>query len=76
MRPDLSDNMQLLQWSVVDLEVLLRGKGNYCFNQENFKNGYGLYYLWRNKWGFRLQAPPLDPPLISLIEVANVDSTV
>ena len=23
-------------------------EGKYCFNQENFKNGYGLYGLWRN----------------------------
>ena len=58
MRPGLSDNMWLFQWSVVDLEVLLRGKGNYCFNQENFKNGYGVYYLWRNKWGFSPKLPP------------------
>ena len=57
----------------MDLEVLLRGKGNYCFNEENFKNGYGLYCLWRNRWGFRPRVPPLDPPLVT--EVANVDST-
>ena len=53
--------------------VLLRGEGNYCFNKENFKNGCGLYCLWRNKWGFRPQDSPLDPPLVT--EVANVDST-
>ena len=62
---------------MVDLEVLLRGKGNYCFNQENFKNGYGLIVLFMEKQvRVQPQDPPLDPPLMSLTEVANVDSTV
>ena len=58
---------------MADPEVLVRGRASYCFNQEKFKNGYGLYCLWRNKCGFRPQVPPLDPPLV--IEVANVGST-
>ena len=55
---------------MVDLEVLLQEKGNYCFIRENFKNGYGEISEG--------SAPSylLDPPLVSLVEVANVDSTV
>ena len=44
MKPGLSDSHDVaISMTVVDLEVLLSGKGNYCFNQENFKNGYGLF---------------------------------
>ena len=32
--------------AVVDLEVLLREKGNYCFHQENFKNGYMVCIIY------------------------------
>ena len=51
-----------------------RGKGHKLLFQpeQNFKNGYGLYCLWKISGG---SAPkfPLDPPLVT--EVANVDST-
>ena len=76
MRPGLSD--------YVTTSMINRGSGSFAkgegqllFQSRKFKKWViGLYYLWRNKWGFRPQAPPLDPPLMSLIEVANVDSAV
>ena len=37
-----------------------KGKGNYCFNQEKFKDGNSMYYLWRNKCGFKPEAPNVD----------------
>ena len=58
---------------MVDLEVLLKGKGNYCLNQENFKNGYGLYCYGEISEGSGPNLPPpppLDPPFMSLIDVA------
>ena len=60
---------------MVDLEDLLQEKGNYCFNRENFKMGiicivYGEIYEGS---GPKLN---LDPSLVSLMEVTNVDSTV
>ena len=72
-----------LEWQYVATSMISGGSRGYAereaqplFQSKNFKNGYGPYYLWRNKWGFRPQAPSLDPPIVSLIEVANVDSTV
>ena len=61
---------------MVDLEVLLSGRGKYCFNQENFKMGMVCIVYGEISEGSAPSSPPLDPPLTSLIEVANVDSTV
>ena len=55
---------------------LLRGKGNYCFNQENSKMGMVCIIYGEISEGSGPKLPPLDTPLVSLIKVANVDSTV
>ena len=60
---------------MVDLAVLPWEKGNYCLNRENFKMGMVCTVYGEISEG-TAQAPPLDPPLWSLMEVANVDSTV
>ena len=47
-----------------------KGEGQLLFQSRKFQK-----WVW-SVLGFRPQASPLDPPLVSLIKVANVDSTV
>ena len=61
---------------MVDLEDLLQEKGYYCFSPENFKNGYTVCIVYGEISEGSGPKLHLDPPLLSLMEVANVDSTV
>ena len=60
---------------MVDLEVLLRGRAVIVSIKKISKMGMVCIIYGEISEGSGPKLP-LDPPLVSLIEVANVDSTV
>ena len=61
---------------MVDLEVLLRGRAIIVSITKISKMGMVCIIYGEMSKDSGPKLPPLDPPLMSLTEVANVDSTV
>ena len=71
-----------LEWHYVAISMISGGsrsfavgEGKLLFQSRKFQNGYGLYCLWRNKWGFS-PSSPLGSSALVTDGVPNVDSTV
>ena len=75
MRPGLSDYVATSMISSVS-GSFAKGEGQLLFQSRKFQKWVWSVLFMEKYVRVQPQAPLLDPPLMSLIEVANVDSTV